>query len=255
MASRLYTSEAELYDIAFSWDLREEIQWLLGRLDGNAVSSVLEPACGSGRVLEAFASQGVQAVGLDNSPAMIALAKRRFAGGDLPAEALLADMTAFDLGRTFEGAVCPIDSVACLLDPSDVAAHLSCMSRHLRPGAKYLVQLELRDPADPWAGVAASEWEAGRDDVRLRIAWTVEDIDLARGTEIQRSRIEILAGRGHGRVLEETHTMAAWTPERWATAVSDSALTYAAVFDGDADERPPLPVGSSGRLLWHELVR
>lgn len=91
--------------------------------------------------------------------------------------------------------------------------------------------------------------------MELRITWTVEDIDLDGGVETQRSRIEILAGPGQGEVLEETHTMAAWTPERWAAVISESPFTYAAVFDGGADDRPPKPLGSSGRLLWHELVR
>ena len=255
MATRLYTTEAELYDIAFSWDVAEEVDWLLGQLGGSAVRSILEPACGSGRILDAFARRNVRAVGIDISPAMIELAAKRFAGTTLPAEPVLADMVSFDLGRVFDGAVCPIDSLACLLDPPDLVSHLDSVARHLRPGAKYLVQLELRDPVDPWAGVASSEWEAARGDVELRIIWTVEDIDLDRGVETQRSRIEILAGPGQGEVLEETHTMAAWTPERWAAVVSASPFTYAAVFDGDADDRPPKPLGSSGRLLWHELVR
>jgi SAM-dependent methyltransferase len=255
VATRLYTTEAELYDIAFSWDIAEEVDWLLDRLGGNAVRSILEPACGAGRILEGFARRNVRAVGIDVSPAMIELAAKRFAGTTLPAEPVLADMVSFHLDRVFDGAVCPIDSLACLLDPLDLVSHLDSVARHLRPGAKYLVQLELRDPDDPWTGVASSEWEAARGDVELRITWTVEDIDLDRGVETQRSRIEILAGPARGDVLEETHTMAAWTPERWAAAVSDSPFAYAAVFDGDADSRPPKPLGSSGRLLWHELVR
>lgn len=254
MTSRLYSTEAELYDIAFSWDVEEEVDWLLERLGGPAVHSILEPACGSGRMLEPFARRGVRAVGIDISPQMVALAQERLVATGPSAQVILADMTSFDLVETFDGAVCPIDSLACLLDPADTAQHLDSMARHLRTGSRYLVQLELRESADPWSGVEGSSWEEERDDVRLRVSWTVEDIDLERGVETQRSRIEVLGGREQGRVVEETHTMAAWTPDRWAAAVEESPFSHAAVYDGDADGRPPRPVGSAGRLLWHELA-
>jgi SAM-dependent methyltransferase len=254
VTTRLYTEEAELYDIAFSWDLDEEAAWLLGRLGGSGVRTLLEPACGSGRVLEAFAAVGVEAVGIDLSPRMVALANERLARKGLPGEARLADMVSFDLGRTFDGAVCPIDSVACLHRPADVVRHLHSVAHHLGKGGKYLVQIELRDPDEPWASVAPSSWIAEREGVRLRIDWTVREIDLDRGLEVQHSRIEVLSGPRQGEVLEETHLLAAWTPARWAGAILRSPFSYARTFDGDQAARPELPLGAPGRLLWHELV-
>src|SRR5438067_530685 len=58
--TRLYTDDAELYDILFDWDVEEEVDWLFERLGRPA--SVLEPGCGSGRMLESFARRGVEAV-------------------------------------------------------------------------------------------------------------------------------------------------------------------------------------------------
>ena len=49
--------------------------------------------------------------------------------------------------------------------------------------------------------------------------------------------------------------MAAWTPGRWADAISETPFRYAAVYDGDEDLRPEVPLGTSGRLLWHELMK
>jgi hypothetical protein len=43
--SRIYSDEAELYDIAFDWDLSDEAAWLVERL-GPDCRSVLEPGCG-----------------------------------------------------------------------------------------------------------------------------------------------------------------------------------------------------------------
>ena len=252
-AHTLYTTEARLYDIAFSWDTADEVDWLLARL-GDDCAPVLEPACGSGRFLAAFARRGIEAVGLDTSPAMVGLAKERLRAEGLPGDAVVADMTDFDLGRRFGGAICPIDSLAYLTDGAQLVAHLHTMARHLRPGSRYLVQLELRDPTDPWRGVRPSVWERERDGVRVRTNWRVEEIDLERGVELQRGTIECLSGPDAGRVVDEVHRMAAWTPERFAAAIALTPFNYCAVYDGDAEDRPARPVGTAGRLLWHELA-
>jgi hypothetical protein len=128
------------------------------------------------------------------------------------------------------------------------------MARHLRPESRYLVQLELRDPTDPWRGVRPSIWEREQDGVRARTNWQLEEIDLAAGIELQRGTIECLSGPDQGQVFEEVHRMAAWTPDRWADAISETPFRYVAVYDGDQDHRPERPIGTSGRLLSHELV-
>ena|SRR5438105_8119316 len=145
----LYTAEAHLYDIAFSWDTSGDIEWFLERLGGDC-APVLEPACGSGRFLVGFGRRGIEAVGIDSSRAMVRLAQQRLCSANLPGAAVVADMTDFDLGRVLGGAICPIDSLAYLDDQMELVRHLRCMARHLRPESRYLVQLELRDPTDPW---------------------------------------------------------------------------------------------------------
>jgi dTDP-3-amino-3,4,6-trideoxy-alpha-D-glucopyranose N,N-dimethyltransferase/N-dimethyltransferase len=249
----LYTTEADLYDIAFSWDTSAEIDWLLERLGGNC-SPVLEPACGPGRMLEAFAERSVEIVGIDNSPAMVQLARQRLGSRRLPGTVVVADMVDFELDQRFGGAICPIDSLAHLVRPADVIAHLGCVASHLRPSSRYLVQLELRDPVDPWNGLHPSAWDAERGDIQLRSIWQVEEIDLDTGIEIQSSRFEIIGGPGAGRVFEQRHQMAAWTPDRWQAAIADTAFTYAAVYDGDLPDRPRRRLGQAGHLLWHELL-
>jgi SAM-dependent methyltransferase len=235
--ARMYGEDAELYDIAFDWDVDEEVEWLLERLRGP--QSVLEPGCGSGRMLEALVRRSVDAFGIDLSPEMLAIAERR-----APGRALLADMTDFDLGRVFDGAICPINTLAHLA-PEDLARHFACMARHLGPGRRYLAQVAVYD--DP-AFERESVWEETRGDVRLRVTYLVESPDR------HHSRIEILEGPRAGAVLEEDHRMTAWTPETWAAAVAASPFDEVAAYDGALLERPAVPVGTPGPLMWHELV-
>jgi len=248
--ARIYTDDAELYDIAFDWDISDEVDWLLERL-GPDCRKVLEPGCGSGRMLEALAQHGREVTGIDLSEQMLDLARRRLRGR---ANVLLADMADFDLREVFDGAVCPINTLM-LLTPGSLARHLECMDRHLRPASRYLVQVGLVEP-EQWEPSAGSHWEAGRDGTELKIDWVDEELDVARGISRQRSRIEVLAGERAGDVLEEIHEMTAWTPETWADAIAASPFSEAATYDGGRKGRwPSVPPTATGGLLWHELVR
>jgi SAM-dependent methyltransferase len=231
--TELYERHAELYDRAFAWDIEDEVDWLLAQL-GPECRSVLEPGCGSGRVLEALARRGVEAVGIDRSPAMVELARAR------GLEVVVADMTDFDLGRAFDGALCPINTLAHL-SPEELGRHLERMGRHLRPGARYLVQLQLGGEAH------SSEWETGG----VHVTWAAEHVDPAAGRQRHRSRIETPAGE----VVEEVHELTLWTPETWAAAVAASPFEAKAVFDGAQDGYPRVEPGATGALLWHELAR
>jgi SAM-dependent methyltransferase len=247
--TRLYDDHADLYDLAFDWDVSEEVAWLHERLGGRC-RSVLEPGCGSGRVLEALARRGLAVAGIDRSPAMVDAARRRLAAAGVEATIVRADMADFDLGRTFDGAVCPVGTLAHL-SPEELVRHLRRMESHLERRARYLVQL-------PLYGVDSepeSRWDMTRGGTTLAITWTTEHVDLAAGTARQRSRIEIRTGPRAGEVVEEVHTMTAWTPDRWAAAVAGSPFTATAVYDGDRDGRPRVTPHATGGLLWHELVR
>jgi SAM-dependent methyltransferase len=231
--TELYERHAELYHLAFRWDIEDEVDWLLERL-GPECRSVLEPGCGSGRVLEPLARRGLQAVGIDRSAAMVELARAR------GLEAVVADMTDFDLGRTFDGALCPINTLGHL-SPDELARHLERMGRHLRLGARYLVQLQLGGEAH------SSEWETDG----VRVTWTAEHVDLAARRQRHRSRIETPAGE----VVEEVHELTLWTPAAWAAAVAASPFAESALYDGAQDGYPAVEPGSEGPMLWHELTR
>ena len=72
---------------------------------------MLEPGCGGGRMLEALADRGCKVAGLDRSAPMVEIARRmvEIARRRLGtrADVFEVDMTHFDLGTTFDGAVCP----------------------------------------------------------------------------------------------------------------------------------------------------
>ncbi len=242
----LYEDDAELYDIAFDWDISDEADWLVEML---AATTVLEPGCGGGRMLEALADRGCQVVGIDRSPTMIQISRERLG---TRGEVVEADMTHFDLGRVFDGAVCPINTLLHL-SPAELGRHLHRMSQHLERRARYLVQVGLVEAGqEPFAG---SHWEASRGVTTLKVDWADEELDLVSGTSRQRSRIEVLSGPRAGEIVEELHDMTAWTPATWAEAIKASPFELAATYDGGTKGQwPQVEATATGGLLWHELT-
>ena len=239
----LYEHDADIYDIAFDWDVSEDVAWMLERL-GADCRSVLEPGCGSGRIVEALARRGVAAVGIDRSSRMIELARLRLQRLDA-ASVVLADITDFSLGRSFDGAVCPINTLLHL-SPTDLTRHLEAMAAHLRPGARYLIQLALYGPHPQ---LRASRWEISRGDTKLEITWATEHVEPPRLR--QRSVIDVTAGSRAGEVFDETHELTAWTPDEWSAAIERSRFRCTTVYGGDHKR---VPQGSTGPMLWHELT-
>jgi SAM-dependent methyltransferase len=243
--TRIYTDEAELYDIAFDWDLSDEADWLVQRL--GSARSVLEPGCGSGRMLRALAARGLEVVGLDNSEEMVALARARLGRS---AGVVRADMESFELGRRFDGAVCLVSTIG-LLSPATLPLHLDAMARHLEPAARYLVQQGVfAADAELWR----SEWDPERNGTKLHVVWEALDRDPGSLRECSRSRVEIVAGSRAGEVVENEHVNTFWTVDAWREVIAASPLDQVACYDGGQDGWPPVELERGGGLLWHELV-
>jgi hypothetical protein len=79
-------------------------------------------------------------------------------------------------------------------------------------------------------------------------------VDLGRARQIQRSRIEVIAGSRAGEVVEEEHLMTAWTWDSWEGAIERSPFDEIAAFDGNETGLPRVERGATSGLLWHELA-
>jgi len=159
-------------------------------------------------------------------------------------------MGKFDLGSRFDGAVCLISTVG-LLSPDGFSPHLEAAARHLRPGARYLVQQGVFGPED---ALWRSEWDAERNGVKLQVVWEAFERDAALLQERSRSRVEIVTGARAGEVVEDLHATTFWTTEAWRQAIAASPFTQVACYDGREDDRPAVDLDRGGGLLWHELV-
>jgi len=111
--------------------------------------TVLEIACGTGRVAIRLAQNGVQVVGLDLSPQMLAVARQKSVGL-ANMRWVQGDMRSFALGEAFDLVLIPGHAFQNLNTAQDQVACLECIKRHLRPGGLLVVHLDHQDLS--WLG-------------------------------------------------------------------------------------------------------
>lgn len=197
----LYEACAPFYDDDYA-ALRSSGDALFYRkLAKDSGGPVLEMGCGSGRVLLPIARAGVEVVGLDGSPHMLAQLRRRLES-EKPAvrqrvEVVEADMRTADLGRTFPLLTAPFRGVQHLLTRDDQRAWLRTAARHLAPGGELVFdvfQPDYRYFASPPQGVVdvdrtdpasgrpvrrlVSLWQRPEEQTfHMRVEWKIGDPD------------------------------------------------------------------------------
>jgi SAM-dependent methyltransferase len=145
-------------------------------VEGYAPASVLDAGCGTGRVGRELARRGLDVVGVDIDPAMLATARRKAP----KLEWHQADLAAVDLGRTVD-AIVLAGNVMIFLAPGSEGAVLANLARHLAPGGRLIAGFQLQpgrltvahyDELAAAAGLALAErfstwdgddWHAGAD--------------------------------------------------------------------------------------------
>lgn len=130
----IYDRQGARFDAERPKGLHERI-WLdrfVAELPAGA--HVLDAGCGAGEPFVGyFLSRGMTVTGLDASATMIGLVRTRFPDLDWHH----ADMTAFDLGRTFDG-ILAWNSFFHLA-PGDQHKALACFAAHLAPGGALML--------------------------------------------------------------------------------------------------------------------
>jgi SAM-dependent methyltransferase len=144
--NRPYRWLAQYYDRLFTFHLpwfeaarRRVLGPVLPRLE-----SACDLACGTGTTALALAGKGVKMFGVDLSPAMCRLARRKATRARLPLRVLRADMRNFRLPEPVDLVLCEFDALNHVARKADLALVARAVSRALRPGGHFYFDVNNR---------------------------------------------------------------------------------------------------------------
>ncbi|MEZ5324126.1 MAG: class I SAM-dependent methyltransferase [Verrucomicrobiales bacterium] len=129
--------EADFVEAA--WEKHSAIQGLPKQL------RILEPACGSGRMMKELASRGHRVTGFDRNEKMLKAARERFESANCRGTLERASLEEFSLKGKFDFAHCLVSTFKYILTEEGAVSHLQCVANHLRPGGIYLLGIHLTD--------------------------------------------------------------------------------------------------------------
>ncbi len=136
------------YDIIYDQDTARDADFLeaVGRqYVGRSRCAVLEPACGSGRLLAELARRGHAVAGFDASQPMLEFARQRLKRAALRAQVKHARLEQFTYRRRFDLAHCLVSTFKYLSSEAAAHSHLQCVAETLKPGGVYVLGLHLTD--------------------------------------------------------------------------------------------------------------
>lgn len=136
------------YDMVFGEDTALEASFLdamVTRYAGSPARRVLEPACGSGRLVAALAARGWRVTGFDLNPHMLGYAQARLQRRRLPATLFEGDLATFRVRERFDLAHCLVSTFKYLTSESAAAQHLDRVAGALRRGGIYVLGFHLSE--------------------------------------------------------------------------------------------------------------
>jgi SAM-dependent methyltransferase len=238
----IYTDYAPIYEAIGQGAFAEE---LLGRI----LAALPEPprraldlACGTGAAALALAAAGAAVVGVDRSPAMLAIAREKAEAQGFPVRFVQADLRQLSvalrgvapaarpdalaalslqpsaLGGPFDLAVCLYDSLNYLTGDDDLAAALAGVAPLLRPGGRLVFDLNTEHEFLDWDESDQVVHDDGGILVYNRLSYE-PTARLAHGRIVWFVREGERWRRG-----EERHVERAWTEPEVLAALADAGL-------------------------------
>ncbi len=181
----------QYYDIAFQSETAREADFIEAACRKYAVGPVrtlLEPACGTGRLVVELGRRGYQVVGLDKNLAALEYLQRRLRRRKLPCLIFAADMSRFCLAQPVDAAYCTFDSFRHLLTEQVARQHLDCMAQAVRPGGIYILGFHLLPPDA--SAECTERWTQRRG--RTQVTVTLRVLRSDRRRRIEWIRISVL---------------------------------------------------------------
>jgi SAM-dependent methyltransferase len=140
----------------------------------SAGGPLLDIGAGTGRIALDLAARGHDVTAIDSDADLIHELSTRARQRDLRVPATPADARSFELGRQYALAIAPMQVFQLLGGPDGRRSAMSCIRRHLQPGAVLAVAL-----ADPFEGIPDDQVMPPMPDIREIDGWVYASRPIA----------------------------------------------------------------------------
>jgi len=233
----------QYYDIAFQpYTLTEAnfIEVACRKYCRSQVDRLLEPGCGSGRLIMELAGRGYEMIGFDLNRRALSYLRRRLKRRRLHAETFEADMSDFRLRQPADAAYCTVNTFRDLLTEEGARSHLNCVAESLRPGGIYILGFRLLSPNGEKHAIR--RWTEQRRDTEVTVALRALRPDLRR--RVQQYRVDWLVRRGAQQCrLRHEFQYRTYTARQFRSLVgSVSSLELSDVYDSRYNIEQPFSI-------------
>lgn len=240
------------YDIVYADGTAEDcdfLEALYRRFAPSKRRRILEPACGSGRLLVEMARRGYHVQGFDISAGSVAFAEKmlvaerprtgaRGQNTALRSQVVQADMATFRSHRRFELAHCLVSSFQHLLSERAALGHLRAIADVLVPGGIYALSFHVCEYQQD--GMVRERYVGARGDTRVVCNIQAWPPLIRRRRQKIRSRIVVERGDTVRR-FESCWEFRTYSADQFLALVAKvPEFAHVATYDYDYDvERPP----------------
>lgn len=189
----------QYFDMLFRDETDAEVEFFekaFAKIAKRKVKRLLEPGCGSGRLVVEMARRGYDVTGLDLSDPMLRYVRRQLSRKKLQARTVIGDMTRMELDQKYDAAFCTFNTFRHLLTERDAESHLRSVANHLNRGGIYILGLHLI-PLDAYEScIERFTTKYGG----TRVTTTIKVIDFNRRQRQETLRVSVKATKRTGKV-------------------------------------------------------
>jgi SAM-dependent methyltransferase len=179
------------FDLAFRDETKPEANFIEAacrKYCDFPVRHLLEPACGSGRLIVELARRGYEMTGFDLNESMLGYSRKRLARQRLTANLFVGDMMSFQLAQPVDASYNTFNSFRHLLTEEAAISHLQSVANALKTGGIYILGLHLLPPDA--SEESTERWTARFGQTRLH--GTLKVIASSRRRRLETLRMSLL---------------------------------------------------------------
>jgi SAM-dependent methyltransferase len=136
----------QYFDLGFQDETEKEVAFLplaFERFGTGEMKRILEPGCGSGRLIVSLAEKGYDVTGFDLSDSMLKFLNKQLAKKKLKATTYKQDMTTFEVDEPYDVVLNTFNTFRHLLTEDAAESHFHAVAKALRPGGLFFFGLHL----------------------------------------------------------------------------------------------------------------